>query len=205
MYTMYMKRQIQYPDWVEKYRGPGKTIKKTKQGYGLYRCTSVYVKGSNPKSIQEYLGRITEDGFIPKYSAVLQNTRMLEYGFSHFLVVNFKRKLMRRMYGAISETIELVIIRYIFGVVSEWTLSSSYLTHGREKELLAFQQNSTEQRIHNGTVLLRKIFEEAVPDPAVRQEITAGLLLCSIFSDSQAPPAVPSEISTIIENAGLRL
>lgn len=196
---------IQYPDWVEKYRGPGKTIKKTKQGYGLYRCTSVYVKGSNPKSVQEYLGRITEDGFIPKHSAVLKNSRMLEYGFSHFLVVNFKRKLMRKMYGARSETAELVIIRYIFGVVSEWTLSSSYLTHGREKELLTFQQNNSEKRMNAGVTLLRKLFEEAVPDPAIRQEITTGLLLCSIPSDSQALPTVPSEISTAIENAGLKL
>ena len=34
-----------YPDWVEKYRQKSVTIRKTKYGYGLYRCTSRYVKG----------------------------------------------------------------------------------------------------------------------------------------------------------------
>ncbi|MDD5801390.1 MAG: hypothetical protein PUD31_03070 [Solobacterium sp.] len=57
-----------YPDWVEKYRGKGKTIRKTAYGYGLYKCTSVYDKEKGyPRSIQEFLGIIDEEkGFIPK-------------------------------------------------------------------------------------------------------------------------------------------
>ena len=66
VYTIVMKRYVTYPDWVEKFRSPGHTIKKTKQGYGLYSCTSKYVPGGKPKSIQTYLGKITPDGFIPK-------------------------------------------------------------------------------------------------------------------------------------------
>ena len=53
VYTIVMKRYVTYPDWVEKFRSPGHTIKKTKQGYGLYSCTSKYVPGGNPKSILE--------------------------------------------------------------------------------------------------------------------------------------------------------
>ena len=34
VYTIIMKRYVTYPDWVEKFRSPGHTIKKTKQGYG---------------------------------------------------------------------------------------------------------------------------------------------------------------------------
>ena len=45
VYTIIMKRYVTYPDWVEKFRSPGHTIKKTKQGYGLYSCTSKYVPG----------------------------------------------------------------------------------------------------------------------------------------------------------------
>ena len=66
VYTILMKRYVTYPDWVEKFRSPGHTIKKTKQGYGLYSCTSKYVPGGKPKSVQTYLGKITPDGFIPK-------------------------------------------------------------------------------------------------------------------------------------------
>ena len=32
VYTIVMKRYVTYPDWVEKFRSPGHTIKKTKQG-----------------------------------------------------------------------------------------------------------------------------------------------------------------------------
>ena len=49
VYTIIMKRYVTYPDWVEKFRSPGHTIKKTKQGYGLYSCTSKYVPVVNLK------------------------------------------------------------------------------------------------------------------------------------------------------------
>ena len=77
VYTIIMKRYVTYPDWVEKFRSPGHTIKKTKQGYGLYSCTSKYVPGGKPKSIQTYLGKITPDGFIPK--SVVSKHRMILY------------------------------------------------------------------------------------------------------------------------------
>ena len=48
VYTIIMKRYVTYPDWVEKFRSPGHTIKKTKQGYGLYSCTSKYVGSLTP-------------------------------------------------------------------------------------------------------------------------------------------------------------
>ena len=85
VYTIIMKRYVTYPDWVEKFRSPGHTIKKTKQGYGLYSCTSKYVPGGKPKSVQTYLGKITPDGFIPK-SVVSKHPVYIEYGLSHFII-----------------------------------------------------------------------------------------------------------------------
>ena len=93
VYTRIMKRYVTYPDWVEKFRSPGHTIKKTKQGYGLYSCTSKYVPGGKPKSVQTYLGKITPDGFIPK-SVVSKHPVYVEFGLSHFIISSFKRDLM---------------------------------------------------------------------------------------------------------------
>ena len=195
---------IQYPDWVEKFRAPGRTIKKTKQGYALYKCTSVYVKGSNPKSVQEYLGKITVDGFIPKNTTQRNNSRMIEYGFTHFLDLNFKRPLIRSLYRSTSELAELVMIQYVFGVISEWTLSSSYLTYDHTEKLLEFRRTHSESRISNGSASLGKIVCKAIPDPKERQMLTAGLLICTISADNPVPPEVPSELRTIIEKARLR-
>ena len=35
-----MKAKNQYPEWVEKYRTKGCTIRKVRNGYGLYTLTS---------------------------------------------------------------------------------------------------------------------------------------------------------------------
>ena len=45
VYTSIMKRYVTYPDWVEKFRSPGHTIKKTKQGeYNGWASPSNMVK-----------------------------------------------------------------------------------------------------------------------------------------------------------------
>ena len=104
VYTIVMKRYVTYPDWVEKFRSPGHTIKKTKQGYGLYSCTSKYVPGGKPKSIQTYLGKITPDGFIPK-SVVSKHPVYVEFGLSHFIISSFKRDLIRSSFRATDDTV----------------------------------------------------------------------------------------------------
>lgn len=53
------------PEWAEKCRRPGTTIKKIGNGYYLYTATSHIAAGKKyPVSVQNYLGRITEDGLI---------------------------------------------------------------------------------------------------------------------------------------------
>jgi len=61
------KKKI-YPDWVEKHRREGTNISFISGNYYLYSCTSVWSseKGRPQKKTTGYLGRITEDGFIPK-------------------------------------------------------------------------------------------------------------------------------------------
>ena len=82
-----------YPEWVEKYRGPGRTIRQLKNGYALYHCSSRYRPGEHPLVQQTYLGMITEaDGFIPK-KAKGDKIRYLEYGLSHVIWRNFLPEL----------------------------------------------------------------------------------------------------------------
>lgn len=52
-----------YPEWVEKHRIKGTSIKKINNSYYLYKVTSKRVKGKTyPVSVQKYIGKITEDG-----------------------------------------------------------------------------------------------------------------------------------------------
>ena len=59
-----------YPDWVEKHRRKGTNISCNDGRYYLYECTSKWdkEKGRAKKITGAYLGRITENGFIPKGS-----------------------------------------------------------------------------------------------------------------------------------------
>ena len=57
-----MKR---YPDWVEKQRIKGTSIKQIGDNYYLYSVTSKYSKDKGyPVSVQRYIGKITRDGLI---------------------------------------------------------------------------------------------------------------------------------------------
>lgn len=98
------------------------TRSKTKQGYGLYSCTSKYVPGGKPKSIQTYLGKITPDGFIPK-SVVSKHPVYVEFGLSHFIISSFKRDLIRSSFRATDDTVYLGVVQYILEAVK----ISSYL------------------------------------------------------------------------------
>ena len=49
-----------YPDWVQKYRTKGTTVKKKGDSYYLYKRTSRRVKGKKyPQPVDTYIGVIT--------------------------------------------------------------------------------------------------------------------------------------------------
>ena len=61
-------KKYELPAWAEKYKEKGKTIKVRKGKYYLYESKCVYDKNkkNKNKTINTYLGAITEDrGFIP--------------------------------------------------------------------------------------------------------------------------------------------
>ena len=125
-------RTVTYPDWAEKYRGKGRTIRKVRNGYGLYQCTSVYVSGQKyPKSIQKYLGMITEkDGFIPKKSDKPDSSDLVEYGLSTLIFLNFKRDLQRSVFNGDQDLIctRLAIVYYLYHSFQPAFLGLTWLT-----------------------------------------------------------------------------
>ena len=175
-----MKRYVTYPDWVEKFRSPGHTIKKTKQGYGLYSCTSKYVPGGKPKSVQTYLGKITPDGFIPK-SVVSKHPVYVEYGLSHFIISSFKRDLIRSSFRATDDTVYLGVVQYIFGSCEDLFLSSCFLAYKNKESLCKYRDSIS--------AVLSQILKLAVVD---------------ISSDHIYYPTIPEEVVDIIERNGLR-
>lgn len=54
---------MSYPEWVEKYKSNGTSVKKIGSSYYLYRVTSERVAGKkHPVSRQTYIGKVTPEG-----------------------------------------------------------------------------------------------------------------------------------------------
>lgn len=74
-----------YPDWVQKHRTKGTTVKKRGNTYYLYKRTSRRVKGKKyPQPVDTYVGIVTPEGVIKsnKKKVSLANVEVWEYGFS---------------------------------------------------------------------------------------------------------------------------
>lgn len=203
-----MKRSVVYPEWAEKYREKGKTLRKVRDGYGLYQCTSEYVKGQKyPKSVQTYLGMITEkDGFIPKRS-VTPPKAFLEYGLSHFIMANFKRELERSSYDCSPEVLRLGIVYYLFGEVNATFIRSTYLSHGIEEQLIQrYEKGISSRRLKTIANKIDSSIVKTIPDESHRLILTRLLFLSVIGSDVQPESVLyPAEVKDIAERYGLRL
>jgi hypothetical protein len=202
-----MNKKIVYPEWAEKYRTKGHTIRKVRDGYGLYRCTSVYVKGSYPKSVQEYLGMITEnDGFIPKI-AISKEPAFVEFGLSRFILANYRRTLQRSSFnnGAQDDVIALGLIHYIFGGVKPCFIMATYISQGKADNLIRRANAISLSRIKAISSKIGKLLERDIPDEEERRTLVNLLLLCVIDPENPgAKPRIPDDALEIMERSGLK-
>lgn len=78
-----------YPEWVQKYRTRGMTVKKKGDAYYLYKRTSKRVPGKKyPQPVDTYVGIITPEGVIEsnKKKVEISSIEVWEYGFSKAII-----------------------------------------------------------------------------------------------------------------------
>ena len=195
-----------YPEWAEKFREKGKTIRKVKDGYALYKCTSEYVKGQKyPKAKQEYLGMITEkEGFIPKRSDA-PNPVYLEYGLSKVIRANFRREVMRHTCNFNDDIFWLGIIEFIFGSAERVCLERSSLTYGIADRLEELKGKIRPEKITRISELIASKLEEKIPDSDQRCIVRNLLMLCVIEArPGSLKPQIPEVVKDILKESGLR-
>ena len=82
--------KTEYPEWIQKHRKEGTTVKNIRGKYYLYRrVTSKRVEGKkNPQPVYEFLGTITEEGIVPpqKRRLDINNVIVRELGFTYALM-----------------------------------------------------------------------------------------------------------------------
>ena len=105
-----------YPDWVQRYKEKGTTIKKVGENYYLYKHSSKRVPGKkNPVPVDTYIGRITPDGVVKgnkkKVDTNDSDIIVKEYGFSravrHMCTPGWREPLG----SAWKEVLDFIILR----------------------------------------------------------------------------------------------
>lgn len=187
-------RKVAYPDWVEKFRSPGHSIKKTKYGYALYKCTSVYQKGKLPVSKQTYLGAITEkDGFIPK--KVVGDFG--EYGLSRFIYDSYSRQLRRAIYNSSDDLVKLSIVSFVFNRVDDTFIRCCYLTRHDAKHFITYRDSIDSKRILTGKRKVEQILQDVFTDESDFNCVVKLLFLLQPNMD------IPKELTSIFEKYGI--
>lgn len=107
-----MPRRVKYPDWVEKYRQKGTNISCIGGRYYLYAVSSQWnqEKGRAHKRTDGYLGRITEDGLIPKSTRIPKEKPVItvkEYGATA-AIVELGEELLQKLRGIFGKNGEVV-------------------------------------------------------------------------------------------------
>ena len=79
------KSEKTYPEWVQKQRTRGTTVKKKGDSYYLYKRTSKRVPGKKyPQPVDTYIGIITPEGVVKtnRKKVTLTDVEVWEYGYS---------------------------------------------------------------------------------------------------------------------------
>ncbi len=105
-----------YPDWVQKQKITGTTVKKVGNNYYLYKHSSKRVHGKkNPVPVDTYIGKITPEG-VEKSSSkkvVVKKAEVIvkEYGFSRAVEVLCPAGWKEPLGKYWQEVLDLIIVR----------------------------------------------------------------------------------------------
>lgn len=202
VYTICMKK-INYPDWVERCHTKGTSIKRVRNGYALYKCTSVYDKEKGyPRSVQKYIGMIDEEkGLIPKRK---DKRSYLEYGLSRFIMKNYKRELSRAAYDHNILLVKLGIVAYIFDDISDISLKRSFLIKDDIDDIKNLRDRVNTRRL---STIKKKIDDLLSKDLNEDKNLITSLLLLSVIeTDGKEEDVIfDDDLSSLIEKRGLKL
>lgn len=199
-------RVNKYPKWVEKYREKGKTIRKTAYGYGLYRCTNVYVPTRKyPVSKQEFLGMIYEDkGFVAKTSKDNNAYKYMGYGLSCVIMNNFNRDIRRASYDKNENIINLGILKYIYGTFNETIIKFDYLTY-TNLELAQYIKTANTKRIDNVVKSIETSFANKIADGDDLNTFVSLLRLSVIDVNNMIKPLINETFINPSRKYGIKL
>lgn len=182
-----------YPDWVQKHRTRGTTVKKKGDSYYLYKRTSKRVPGKKyPQPIDTYIGIITPDGIIEsnKKKISMTDIEVWEYGFTK-AVLDLCPEGWKKPLGDDWEAVLRIII-------CEWSERSWLKKEGtKEKNEFRYQFNA------QAASLSRRIFKEHKID--IKDLYPLKNIYLIIMGKERVLSKIDPDQQVIIDRLGLEL
>lgn len=196
------------PQWALKYKTKGFTVRPNGNGYALYKVSSYREKGcSYPKIKQEYIASIDEQlGLIPKKSIRYDNSLPLEYGLSNFILINFKRTLVRSLFNRDSfcdEIVLLGIVYFMFGNIDESSIKLSYVSKLNEN-MIDVSKKISIKRIEKISNKIASEFKSKINDPIKYSYFINALKLITVPSYFTGKLQYPNGIKLLCEEYQLK-
>ena len=200
------------PDWVLKHKTKGHTVRYNNGTFSLIKIKSVRVKDKPyPRLINEYVGIITKDGVVHKktYDNNLNQDSFIEFGFSYFIYINFRRDLKRAIYGddhTLKElTLGAAIMYHIFGDVHTDYLNLSYLKTLFNIDNFNLLNERRMKNVHKLSNLINEYLDLYIPNKVFKNILIYKLKNTIIDKDSNIVSGLYSaDTIEIIERYGLR-
>ena len=187
------KTEKKYPDWVQKYRTRGKTVKKKGDAYYLYQRTSKRVPGKKyPQPVDTYIGIITPEGIIEsnKKKISLSDIEVWEYGFTK-AIMDLCPEGWKKPLGDDWEDVLKIII-------CDWSERSWLKKEGiRDKNDFRYQFNA------QAASLSRRIFKEHHIE--IKELYPLKDIYMVIMGKEKALSKIDSDQEIVIDSLGLEM
>lgn len=182
-----------YPEWVQKYRTKGKTVKKKGDAYYLYQRTSKRVPGKKyPQPVDTYIGIITPDGIIEsnKKKITITDIEVWEYGFSKAIMYLCPEGWKQPLGNDWEDVLRIII--------SDWSGRSWLQKEGlKDKSEFRYQFNA------QAASLSRRIYKEHNID--VKKLYPLKDIYLVIMGREKAISKIDPDQKALIDSMGLEL
>lgn len=200
------------PDFAKPFKTKGYDIRCDNGVFKLYKISSIRVEDKPyPQLLQEYVGIIDPiKGLIQKKVRIQQVDDLVEYGLSHFILVNLKRTLVRTLFNTKTKFampyILLAIDLFVHDSYCDTAIDSSYDTYKKRDELIKFRDsNDCLDKVDKLNNKIKKELPLIMDSDDVR-DLTILLKLVEVNRNSENPnPKYCDRIIDIIKKWGLKI
>ncbi len=197
------------PEFARPFKKKGFDISLCKNRYQLFKISSRRVEGkSYPVTTRTYIGTIDPvKGLIPKRGSSVSQSQdeFVEYGLSAFICSQFKRKVMRSIYGSYTSVFYMGLLLFMYGHVEERFLKLTYIRNYLP-QLPELSGPNALSRVKKASDKIRACLETMFFEQSDLDYVCASLRTITVSAAASSAPHIdyPSELKAVFDKYGVK-